>query len=147
MLNHVLIEERLALMAGYLRELEIIAKRPQGEFLQDRILSGAAESYLRRSLEVVFDIGRHILSKSGATELAGEFKGIARGLAERGVVGAELGQRLVQMTGYRNRLVHLYNQVTDQELYGIITNDLADLRAFIREIRDYVARCAADHRD
>lgn len=95
-------------------------------------------------MEAIFDIGRHILSKSGATELVGEFKGIARGLVECGVVDDKLGRTLVQMAGYRNRLAQLYYQVTEPELYAIISSNLADLHAFVKAVRDYAAERRSD---
>jgi len=107
MLNFTLIEQRLALIASYIKVLEDLARKPKESFLHDKTTTGAAESYLRRSLEAIFDIGRHILAKSGFLELATEYKSIARGLKQKGIVDKRLGNKLVQMAGYRNRLVHL----------------------------------------
>lgn len=140
MLNHSLLAQRLALIAGYLAELEKLARTPREEFLADKTRTGAAESYLRRSLEAVFDIGRHILAKSGAVDMAAEDKAIARGLAQKGVIDRKLGQKLVEMAGYRNRLVRLYSEVTDEELYNIITEDLEDIKNFVRQVTGYLSQ-------
>lgn len=139
MLNKLLIEQRLALIVNYLHELEKLAEISREDFLDDKTKTGAAESYLRRSLEAIFDIGRHILAKTGSLDLAMEYKAIARGLAQNGIVENELGQKLVEMAGYRNRLVHLYNEVTDEELYCILAEDLSDIRSFVRQIRKFLA--------
>ncbi|MDK2854962.1 MAG: hypothetical protein PWQ86_175 [Bacillota bacterium] len=138
-LNRVLLEQRLVMLQGYLEELEKLAQIDRQEFVSNKIIVAAAESYLRRSLEVVFDIGRHILAKSGLVDLASEYKTIARGLVSKGVVAPELGEKLTQMAGYRNRLVHLYHQVTDEELYEIISHDLPDFRAFLHAIKNILA--------
>ncbi|MDK2924268.1 MAG: hypothetical protein PWQ41_42 [Bacillota bacterium] len=139
-LNRVLLEQRLVMLQGYLEELEKLAQIDRQEFVSNKIIGAAAESYLRRSLEVVFDIGRHILAKSGLVDLASEYKAIARGLVTKGVVAPELGDKLTQMAGYRNRLVHLYHQVTDEELYEIISCDLPDFRAFMHAIKSILVR-------
>jgi uncharacterized protein YutE (UPF0331/DUF86 family) len=125
-------------MTGYLSKLEALSTTPLEEFVADDIKSAAAESYVRRSLEAAFDIGRHLLAKSGRVELASEYKSIARGLAELGVVDQDLGATLVQMAGYRNRLVHLYHLVSVEELYTILDKNLDDIRKFIRQVRDFV---------
>lgn len=104
--------------------------------MADKTRTGAAESYLRRSLEAIFDIGRHILAKSGAMDMAAEYKAIARGLAQKGVIDHKLGQKLVEMAGYRNRLVH----VTDEELHNIITEDLEDIKNFVRQVTAYLSQ-------
>lgn len=136
MLNLVLIEGRLVSLSSYLSILEELSHLPEEEFLSDKTKTGAAESYLRRSLEVIFDVGRHILAKSGHVELAGEYKSIARGLERIGAVDAQL----VQMAGYRNRMVHLYSEATDEELYAILTENLADVREFIRQVREFLRK-------
>ena len=69
-----------------------------------------------------------------------EYRGIARGLAQKGIVDNVLGEKLLQMAGYRNRLVHLYNEVTDEEVYGILMKNLPDLRDFVRQIRGFLQR-------
>jgi uncharacterized protein YutE (UPF0331/DUF86 family) len=73
-------------------------------------------------------------------ELAGEYKSIARGLERIGAVDAQLGARLVQMAGYRNRMVHIYSEATDEELYAILTENLADVREFIRQVREFLRK-------
>ncbi|MFO8059869.1 MAG: DUF86 domain-containing protein [Bacillota bacterium] len=138
MINRTLVQERLALMSSYLKELERLSELPRNEFLADAVRVAAGESFLRRSLEAAFDIGRHILAKSGHVDVAGEYKSIAQGMTELGVVDERLGQTLVRMAGYRNRLVHMYAQVTDEELHHIITNHLGDVRGIIVQVRDYI---------
>ena len=84
----------------------------------------AAESYLRRSLEAIFDAGRHVVAKTGPLSMAAEYKAIARALSDRGFVDRPLGDTLIKMAGYRNRLVHLYAEVSAEELYEIISAHL-----------------------
>lgn len=132
--------EKLDMLGGYVARMKVIRGLSRDEFLADPDKPAAAESYLRRSLEAVFDIGRHILAKTGGVSLAGEYKSIARGLGDRGVVSKSLSEILVQMAGYRNRLVHLYHDVSNEELYAIMESGLPDLERFIREIADFVQR-------
>ncbi|MDI6638802.1 MAG: DUF86 domain-containing protein [Bacillota bacterium] len=132
--------EKLDMLGGYVARMKVIRRLSRDEFLADPDKPAAAESYLRRSLEAVFDIGRHILAKTGGVSLAGEHKSMARGLGDRGVVSKSLSEILVQMAGYRNRLVHLYHNVSNEELYAIMESGLPDLERFIREIADFVQR-------
>lgn len=140
MLNVVLLEQRLGLISGYLAQLSGLATFPEDQFLRDPLLVAAAESFLRRTLEAMFDIGRHVLAKSGFLDLAGEYKSIARGLADRGFIDKNLGDALVVMAGYRNRMVHLYNEITAEELRSIIVNDTGDIREFVRQVREFVRK-------
>lgn len=60
MINVILVEQRLGLISGYLTNLSELASIPEDEFLRDPMMIAAAESFLRRTLEAIFDIGRHV---------------------------------------------------------------------------------------
>lgn len=135
MLNKQFIKERLVLIKSYTEELKNLSKLDKETFTKNKVYSAAAESFLRRALEAIFDIGRHILAKKGYIDLSKEYKSIASGLSKIGAVDDELSAKLIQMAGYRNRLVHMYHTVTEDELYEIITEDLKDIDKFIKSIK------------
>jgi uncharacterized protein YutE (UPF0331/DUF86 family) len=99
----------------------------------------AAESYLRRSLEAMFDIGRHITAKTAGKGIV-EYKEIANALCENKIITKELAEKLKLMAGYRNRLVHFYHEVTDKELFSILKNNLSDMENFIKEIKAFIEK-------
>jgi len=136
MINRTLIESRLSLIIELTHQLDSLAACSESEFLADPRNVGAAESFLRRSLEAVFDIGRHLLAKSGHSDLAREYKTIAQGMRALNVVPEEFVSILIQMAGYRNRMVHFYHEVTPSELYQLIVARRGDLRRLV----DCVAR-------
>jgi uncharacterized protein YutE (UPF0331/DUF86 family) len=134
------IEKDISIIQEFLSELRNLAALSGEDFLSDKRNPAAAESYLRRSLEAVFDIGRHILSKTyGIKDI--EYKNIARELGEKGIVNKEYARVLTKMAGYRNRMVHLYHEVGAKELYEILSRDLEDIERFnfeiVRFIEDY----------
>jgi uncharacterized protein YutE (UPF0331/DUF86 family) len=61
----------------------------------------AAESYLRRALEGLLDLGRHILAR-GFGKPVSEYKEIARNLIISGALDEGHGLLLRQLAGYRN---------------------------------------------
>lgn len=138
-IDKILIKQRLALINEYLIELRSLSKLPKEEFLIKRT-AASAESFLRRSLEAIFDIGRHILAKSGGADMALEYKSIALGLSEKGIISKDLEKQLVKMAGYRNRMVHLYYQISDEELHEIIVHNLDDIQKFQKEILGYISK-------
>jgi len=102
-------------------------------FLEDERTAAAAESYLRRAIEGLFDLGRHILAKRYAEGIV-EYKEIAVSLSERGVVPVAHRETMIAMAGYRNRLTHFYHEVKAEELYQISTAHSADIEAILAEI-------------
>jgi len=124
-------------MENCIQELKPFSTMTREEFLSDRRNPPFVESYLRRSLEVIFDIGRHILSKTyGFKEI--EYRAIAKELGKRQMITFELSDELSKMAGYRNRMVHFYKEVTPEELYGIVVNDPKDFDRFAKEIVAFI---------
>jgi uncharacterized protein YutE (UPF0331/DUF86 family) len=131
--------ENLDLIGAHLGKLRKLAKVSRSEFLADERNAAAAESFLRRGLEAVFDIGRHILAKSyGFKSL--EYKEVAQALVDRGVVSGDLGLTLIKIAGYRNRLVHYYKEIRPEEIYDILQRDLGDLEDFLKEMNVFLER-------
>jgi len=131
------IEKNLSLIQEFLIELKKLSLMPMEEFLSDKRNPAAAESYLRRSLEAIFDVSRHILAKSyGFKDI--EYKKLALELGEKGIVEKEYSRTLVKMAGYRNRLVHLYHEIDSHEIFDILKNHLPDIERFISEMVGFI---------
>ena len=135
-LNTKLIHDRLAFVVGCMERLRNLSRLNRNEFLKGDT-PAIAESYMRRSLEAIFDIGRHIIAKH-AGKAAVEYKEIARLLGRNGVISNELSKNLILMAGYRNRMVHFYHEVTDEELYTILSTNLADIDNYIKEMGTFL---------
>lgn len=94
-----------------------------------------AEYHLHRALEGVFNIGAHILSRIPGGK-ADEYRQIARNLGKFNIIPNNFADNnLTKMAKYRNRLVHLYAQVTARETYDIIKNNLGDFEIFLSAIK------------
>jgi uncharacterized protein YutE (UPF0331/DUF86 family) len=132
-LNIPRVLDLIRLIESYLSELRPYSSMTQEVFLSDKKNPPFVESYLRRSLEAVFDIGRHILAKTYGSK-AVEYKAIAKELGAHGVITGELTDMLIEMAGYRNRMVHFYKEVTPEEMYEIVTTHLPDFDRVIREL-------------
>ena len=136
-LNTARILELVRFIETCLQEIRPFSKMPKEEFLADRKNPPFLESYLRRALEALFDIGRHILAKtSGFKDI--EYNAVAKQLGEREIVTRELSDILGEMAGYRNRMVHFCREVTPEELYYIVVHRLGDIDRFNREIVAFI---------
>lgn len=132
--NMPMLTGRIEAIRTALSRLKDLSKLSEKNFLEDYKNPASAETFLRHCLEGIFDIGRHLLAKSGKFRLTHEYKDIARGLSEIGVISKQPTQKLMEMAGYRNRIVHFYHEITDEELYQILQNDLKDIESFLEEI-------------
>ncbi|MFQ5790171.1 MAG: DUF86 domain-containing protein [Acidobacteriota bacterium] len=132
-----IMEKIVAAKVGIIRHmLESIDTLPLEDveiFTADARMVAAGESMLRRGIEALMDLGRHILAKGFSSPVA-EYKEIGKRLGERRVLSREQATLLVQMAGYRNRLVHFYDEITPEELYDILTTRLDDIDAVLGEL-------------
>jgi uncharacterized protein YutE (UPF0331/DUF86 family) len=126
-------------MIDALRDLRLEEK---AAFLSDRHRVAAAESYLRRSLEALFDIGRHILAKEFAIP-ATEYKEIAKGLFEKNILEAKEAELMRKMAGYRNRMIHFYHEVGPEELHEICLYHVDEIKL----LADKLVQWTKKHRD
>jgi uncharacterized protein YutE (UPF0331/DUF86 family) len=105
-------------------------------FADDRNLA-TAESYLRRALEALFDLGRHLLAKGFAVGVS-EYKEIAAAMTTHGILASSEADLLRTLAGYRNRLVHYYHEVGSLELYEVCVKHLGDLERITIALREWL---------
>ena len=106
-------------------------------FAADPRTAAAAESYLRRALEALLDLGRHVLAKGFGRGVA-EYKEVPAELLKNGVLTPAQAGVLREMAGYRNRMVHFYDEVEVHELYEICTQSLDDIEATLDAILAWI---------
>ena len=120
------IADRVSWVRRMLEGLRSLPGESEESFLSDPRTVAAAESYVRRGLEALLDLGRHVLAK-GFGRAVVEYKDIPLQLREIGVLSERDAGLLRDMAGYRNRLVHFYSEVTPQELFHIRLSRLVDI--------------------
>jgi uncharacterized protein YutE (UPF0331/DUF86 family) len=123
----------LHMLAG----IETLPLDSEDALAADPRMLGAGESFLRRALEALFDLGRHVLAKGFGIPGA-EYKDVARYLGTHAVLGPGDAATMVAMAGYRNRLVHFYDEVTPAELYRILTVHRGDIRLLLNVLTAWV---------
>jgi len=102
-------------------------------FVSDKRNIFAAESCLRRALEALMDLGRHILAK-GLAKGVSEYKEIGRLLGQMGVLPTPAALKFKELAGYKNRLVHFYHEITDKELYRICSSQINDIKELVNDL-------------
>ncbi|MBT9172622.1 MAG: hypothetical protein DDT21_01008 [Syntrophomonadaceae bacterium] len=137
MVNEVLLEERLSQIRASVIRLDKMKALSRDEYLANPDNFALAEHHLRRSLEALFDIGRHIIAKKGYGKPE-NYKQIIEKLGQHKVISPDFANKIQGMAGYRNRLVHGYAMVTPDEIYSIIQTRLDDFQEFCTVIARYI---------
>jgi uncharacterized protein YutE (UPF0331/DUF86 family) len=136
-LSKTKIESKIAVIREALTELEKLGRISEADFIKDKTNFAVAEHHLRRALEAVFDIAAHIISRLPFSpgKRPASLKGFALALVDKGIIDKEFGREiLTKMAGYRNRMVHFYDEIKTPELYQIITQNLTDIETFVKAV-------------
>lgn len=134
-LEKEIIVKRLEGIEAELVELRRLARQDLGDFTHGDGWK-LAQFHLHRALEGVFNISSHILSRIPGAR-ASQYREIALKMGEYKFVPQDFAEtKLVKMAKYRNRLVHFYAQVSSEELYKVLQEDLGDFETFLSAVKN-----------
>jgi uncharacterized protein YutE (UPF0331/DUF86 family) len=139
MANGEIIERKLSRLAAYLDELRKAEDISWTEYQSNARSRAFVERYIHIAIQTVFDIANHIISYKQwkEPETYRETFGI---LAGHGVLPEEKVADFQNMASFRNMLVHHYDKVDDEVVFGIFRNRLADFDSFRDSILEYLKR-------
>jgi uncharacterized protein YutE (UPF0331/DUF86 family) len=132
MTDRDLVEKKLAQIVTYVSELRRLA-RPEAichDVREERFV----EHTLQLAAQAALDVASHIVSDESLGEPQANrelFDLLARG----GWLDPSLAQRLSQMAGFRNLLVHGYGDVDLAVVEDVVRNRLGDLLDFVQAVQ------------
>ena len=134
----------LGLYRRYRDYLNRLAARSDSELRSDFAVMGGLQHYLLLTVEVVLDLGSHVISSEGFGPPR-SYADIFRVLREEGLLAGDLAERLMAMARFRNVLVHLYAELDEERVLKIFRGSLGDLDAFVDMLRQRFAQELTDH--
>jgi uncharacterized protein YutE (UPF0331/DUF86 family) len=108
-------------------------------FLADHHKISSAKYNFIVAIEGIIDLCNHIIAKN-AYRTPEDYADTFKVLEERGAFDAEFTSVLALMARFRNRLVHIYWEVDNNELYQILQTRLEDVRTFLRRFGNFLGR-------
>jgi len=120
-----------------LERLEDLQKLTKAEFIADPHKIGSAKYNLIVAIEGAVDLCNHVISKNGF-RTPEDYTDTFMVMKEKGAFDERFTSSLIQMVRFRNRLVHIYWDVDDAELYRIIQTNLQDIRQFLKEFGTFI---------
>jgi uncharacterized protein YutE (UPF0331/DUF86 family) len=127
-----LVAKKLAFVETCVQQLRTLA-RPD-LLAEDVREQRFVEHTLQLAIQAALDVASHIVSDERLGE-PDTNRDVFRLLERAGIVPPELGPRLEQMAGFRNVVVHLYQDVDLEIVRDVLENHLDDLLGFVAAIR------------
>ena len=117
--------------------LQDLAKLTEADFLKDPDKIGSAKYHFIVAIESCIDMCNHVISRNGfrAPEDYGD---TFRVMNEEGALKQDFSDELVNMAKFRNRLVHIYLEVENKQVYEILQDRLDDFKKFIDSLSKFL---------
>ena len=117
--------------------LQDLAKLAEADFLKDPDKIGSAKYHFIVAIESCIDMCNHVISRNGfrAPEDYGD---TFRVMNEEGALKQDFSDELVNMAKFRNRLVHIYLEVENKQVYEILQDRLDDFKKFIASLSNFL---------
>lgn len=133
MVDKDIIQRKLSFIDLKLQNLEILKRMERQEFLASFQAIDAAKYNLQVCIEALIDVSNHVVARErwGIPSTSAE---AVKLIIQHGVLAKEKELSLVQMVKFRNRIVHLYQEVDDSEIYRILQENLDDIKGFIQAV-------------
>jgi uncharacterized protein YutE (UPF0331/DUF86 family) len=91
---------------------------------------------LQISIQMIIDIGNHILAEIGENQIDG-YSHIFDGLEKLDILTQDFSENMQTVAEFRNMLVYKYDEVDTRVLYDILQNKRYDFERFIGYIQSY----------
>lgn len=128
MVSVEVIRKRLNKLDEYLEILSQLQGYSLEAFVADPERYGSAERFLQLAIEVVTDLGNHVIADE-ALGVVNWHSDIPRLLAEHNYISTELQETWIKMIGFRNILVHAYLDIDRTIVYEVLQTRLDDIAA------------------
>jgi uncharacterized protein YutE (UPF0331/DUF86 family) len=128
-----ILRRKLHFVEAALEQLYTIQQRGEAAFTADRILQDAAVRNLQVGIEAILDAANHIIARQHLG-LPQTYQEAIDRLLEVGILPIDRAASLRRMVRFRNRAVHLYDQIRVDEIWTILTHHLDDFEAVIASL-------------
>ena len=132
-----LIRKKLHALTRYVRALEKFRGLDLKGHSEDLAKVWSVEHGLQLAIQIVIDVGNHILASIGANQNE-DYTDVIDRLGEKGIVPAAFAGRIRDMAGFRNILVHEYIQVDLGVVSDVVETRLEDFHLFVEHIEAYL---------
>jgi uncharacterized protein YutE (UPF0331/DUF86 family) len=130
---------KVRLIKENLVKLDQLKKVPEEVFKKDFEKYDSAKYSLQTSIEAMIDICNHIISR----KCLGMPKNKADSfiiLCQNNILSPDMQSTYTAMARFRNRVVHLYDEVDSGDVYRYLHEGFADFNSFIDDINTFLNR-------
>ncbi len=133
MVDESRILHKLQAITDSLSKLEELAQMGGDVFLTDFRSIDSAKYNFQTSIEAMIDICNHIISRKRLRVPATNVESFEV-VTEAGLLPADALPVYRSMARFRNRIVHMYDDVDDSQIHEMLQTRLDDIRIFVQHV-------------
>lgn len=137
MVNHEKIRNKLKTIQISLEKLHQLKAKSEDVFISDFTNTDAARHNLQIAIQAMLDISSHIISRLRFEFPKSNVDAFSI-LSEHSIVSKDKLVEYQEMARFRNRLVHMYDDVDNRVIYEVLQKHLGDYESFIKDIVQYL---------
>jgi uncharacterized protein YutE (UPF0331/DUF86 family) len=122
----------------FLSDLENLKQLSYEEFVSDVKNVYSLKYLFQVSIETCINISNHLISRL-RLGVPKEYAEIFKILGHHNIISKETMQKLIVMTKFRNRLVHVYWDIDDEAIFTYLNDHLSDFYIFQKEIKSFIS--------
>ncbi len=138
-------DEKLAFqirqISKYLGRLKEVAKTSREEYLANSLLQSATERYLQLCIESCINVGNRLISMLQVDlqfDAPKTYADVFRELEKHKII-RDIEPAMLDMTKFRNRLVHVYWDISPEVVFTILQTSIKDIDRFLGQVALYIS--------
>jgi uncharacterized protein YutE (UPF0331/DUF86 family) len=139
-MDEQLIAQKLESLRRCVQRVESRLPKDAETLLTDLDAQDIVSLNLTRSVQMCVDIASHWLAEHSEVTAPRTMGQVFDALADAGVISSGLAERMRKSVGFRNVMVHNYDEVNWQIVYSIGHDHMNDFRDFARIFSDLITR-------
>jgi len=136
MVDQELLSRKISKLLYYIHQLQAADDITKDKYIADPRSKAFVERYLHLAIEKVFDISNHIVSFYRWREPTG-YRDLFVILQEQNVIPLKFLTDFQNMASFRNMLVHHYEKIDDDLVFGIFKKKLTNFTLFADLIKKW----------
>lgn len=124
------LRDKIQFIRSEVRLLQEIAEDGEASFLDDLTAQHAATRCIQIAVEAMLDAANHIIAREGLGTPK-TYREAMQLLVKHDILPRDGADTFSDMVGFRNRAVHLYDEIEPGEIWKIMTSHLEDFEVFI----------------
>jgi uncharacterized protein YutE (UPF0331/DUF86 family) len=131
-------------LTSALKALKDLGSLSKEEFISDIHKIGSAKYNFIVVIEAAIDMCNHLINRN-SFRTPEDYADTFRVMEEVGMFEVDFTKTLINMAKFRNRLVHIYWEVDNDELYRILTEDVRDVDRFMSDYGKFIEERIVDN--